>query len=355
MKNLKLIGVLFLVTTLITFGAFIGVAKTEGEGELVWVSYGGGRYGQSQNLAYFEPFQTDTGIKTIETAWGAEYSKLKAMVESGNVKWDIVEVTPSVLIRGVKEGLFTKLDYDKIDVKKSEVIEGSLRDYGIATIIWPTMLMYNTDVYGEGRTPPSSWEDFWDTNKYPGPRTLQDTPRGNLEFALLADGVPRDELYPLDVERAFDKLDEIKDEVKVWWSKGAQPPQLVSNKEANMGSVWIGRWWTAMREGQPVNATFNQGALEIDYWAIPNGAPNKENALKFLKWYLNHPMNQAWHAKDFNCGVPLKAANKYLTQEELSHLPTSGSNIDKEFRLNSEWWAENLEEIVEKWQMWKLS
>lgn len=355
MKNLRFISVFLVVISLIVAASTLVIAETSGDGELVWVSYGGGRYGKSQDLAFYTPFQNDTGIKTIETAWGAEYSKLKAMVKSGNVKWDIVEVTPSVLERGIQEGLFEKLDYSKIDVDEKEAYEGTLREYGVASIIWPTMMMWNSDVYPKDEPHPDSWADFWNTEKFPGPRCLQDTPRVNLEIALLADGVPKDELYPIDVDRAFNKLDEIKDDVVVWWSKGAQPPQLVSSESAVMCSVWIGRWWTAKREGQPVSATFNGGAMEIDYWAIPKDAPNKENAHKFLKWYMNHPMNQSWHARDFNVGVPLKSANEYLTSEELSHLPTSSNNIEKGFNLNSEWWTENLEEMVERWEMWKLS
>lgn len=349
MKNLlKIFG--FFLCFLMLFSKGDGMA---GDQKLVWVSYGGGRYGQSQRLAFFEPFSLNTGVKVIETAWGAEYSKLKAMVKSGKVKWDIVEINNSGMKIGVKDGLFEKIDYDKIKVSKNDCFAGTLTTYGIGSIYWPTMLMWNTQVFPGGNHP-KNWADFWNVKKFPGDRSLQDTPGGNLEFALLADGVPEDKLYPLDVDRAFKKLDEIKPHIYVWWSKGAQPPELVGSKEVVMSSVWVGRWWNAMREGITVNGTFNEGAMEIDYWVIPKGAPNKEAVYKFFNWYFSNPDNHAWHALDFNVGFIVKNAAKYMNKEQLSHLPSSPENFAKQFQLNSDWWAKNLEKMNERWQEWKL-
>lgn len=332
------------------FGTSLAMAASE---KMVWVSYGGGRYGQSQRLAFYEPFSLNTGVNVIETAWGSEYSKLKAMVQSGKVDWDVVECAPSGMKLAIRDGLLEKIDYSKITVPKSVCFDGALMPYGIGSISWPTMLMWNTDVFS-GDDHPNSWADFWNVSKFPGDRSLQDTPRGNLEFALLADGVPKDKLYPLDVERAFKKLDEIKPYVAVWWSKGAQPPELVGSKEVVMSSVWVGRWWNAMRESVPVNGTFNEGAMEIDYWVIPKGAPNKETVYKFYNWYLKNPDNHAWHALDFNVGFIVKDASKYLTDAQLAHLPSSPENFAMQFQLNSEWWVDNLEKMNERWQEWKL-
>jgi len=345
-----------IIVSLLTLSCLFGTSLptlAKDKGELVWVSYGGGRYGKSQRIAFFDPFTKETGIKTVGTAWGAEYSKLKAMVKSGKVEWDLVEVTPSILRLGIKEGLFEPLDYKIIKVDPNDFHEKALTPYGIASIYWPTMLMYNSELY-PGKSHPNSWADFWNVEKFPGPRSLEDTPRGNLEFALLADGVPKDKLYPLDIDRAFKKLDEIKPYITVWWSQGALPPRLVSTQQVVMSSVWIGRWWTAMQEGAPVNATFNEAAMEVDYWVIPKGAKNKENAMKFLAWYVNRPDRHAWHAKDFNVGVGPKKADNYLDKQTLAHLPTAPENFKKEFVINDKWWTENLEEVTERWQLWKL-
>lgn len=75
-----------------------------------------------------------------------------------------------------------------------------------------------------------------------------------LEAALLADGVPMDELYPLDLDRAFAKLDTIKDDI-VWWTKGAEPSQMLSTGEADYALAWSGRIATAKDEGSPLICT----------------------------------------------------------------------------------------------------
>ncbi|MEL6078769.1 extracellular solute-binding protein, partial [Stenotrophomonas maltophilia] len=76
------------------------------------------------------------------------------------------------------------------------------------------------------KAPPGSWADFWDTKQFPGKRGLRKGAKYTLEFALMADGVPRDQVYqvlrqPGGVDRAFRKLDQIKTQIQ-WWESGAQ-------------------------------------------------------------------------------------------------------------------------------------
>src|SRR3546814_19993340 len=74
---------------------------------------------------------------------------------------------------------------------------------------------------------------------------MRKTPKYSLEFALMADGVPADQVYPTlrtprGVDRAFRKLDEIKPNV-VWWSSISQVPDLLGSREVVMSVTSPGR------------------------------------------------------------------------------------------------------------------
>ena len=147
--------------------------------------------------------------------------------------------------------------------------------------VYSTVMGYRTDVFKEG-SGPKSWADFWDVEKFPGPRTMQNGPIDNLEFALLADGVPKDKLYPIDVDRAFSKLDQIKKHVAVWWTTGAQSAQLLIDKEAVLGTAWNGRYYGAIKHGAPLVIEWNQGAIKESAFGIPKGAKDAYWGQKFL-------------------------------------------------------------------------
>jgi len=88
--------------------------------------------------------------------------------------------------------------------------------------------------------------------KFPGRRALRNHPIATLEAALMADGVAPDKLYPLDVDRAFRKLEEIKPNVTVWWTSGAQSAQLLTTAEVDMVMAWNGRITALTKEGAKV-------------------------------------------------------------------------------------------------------
>ena len=117
----------------------------------------------------------------------------------------------------------------------------------------------------------------------------------NLEAALIADGVPMDKLYPLDVDRAFKKLEELKPHVLVWWDSGAQSAQILQDGEVDMVGAWNGRIQAAMKEpndkGGPLAITFNQQMLVSDCWLIPKGAPNKDLAMKAIAIMMRPEVN----------------------------------------------------------------
>lgn len=96
---------------------------------------------------------------------------------------------------------------------------------------------YRTDAF-QGAVP-VGWADFWNTKKFPGDRALGGAGPGTpeLEFALMAAGVPPDRLYPIDIEKAFASYNKIRSSVVTWWETGAVPVQMLTDKDVVLTSV----------------------------------------------------------------------------------------------------------------------
>lgn len=318
--------------------------------ELTVCSYGGS-FQDAQRKAFYEPFEKETGIKVREAQWSGEYAKLQAMVQAGAPAWDLVNgAESSTIIRGAKEGILAPIDYTGVD--KTKFYPGALTDYSVAFDFYSTVLAYDTRMYPAGRPHPQSWADFWNTKRFPGARSLRKDPRTTLEFALLADGVPMDKLYPLDVERAFRSLDKIAPSISVWWSSGHQPAQLLADKEVAFVSAFNGRIWTAATQDKvPLEVDWNQGALDTDRWIIPKGAKHYKEAMELIK-YTCRPEVQLRLTKFINYGPTMPEAYANLDAASRSILPTSPENRPKQFVFDAQWWADNEAVVVERWNKW---
>ena len=153
--------------------------------------------------------------------------------------------------------------------------------YSVAYEFYSSVLAYSQKKY-TAEAAPNSWADFWDVKKFPGRRALRNHPIATLEAALMADGVAPDKLYPLDVDRAFKKLEEIKPNITVWWTSGAQSAQLLNDGEVDMVMAWNGRVSALTKEGAKVAYTYNQGILQSTSLCILKDAPNLATAVRFL-------------------------------------------------------------------------
>jgi putative spermidine/putrescine transport system substrate-binding protein len=318
-----------------------------GSKTLTVVSYGGGDYQKSHKEAFCLPFAEATGISVDSAAWNADYGKLKAMVESGRVSWDVVDVTAAEFARGQREGLFATLNLLPEDC---EFLPGSITPEGVASVYWATVLAYSRKAFPSN--PPKTWKDFWDVQGYPGGRALNDDPRGNLEFALLADGVPKEKLYPLDVDRAFKKLDAIKPYVRVWWSDSTQPVQLLLNDSVALSSAWNGRIFANADARDQIGYTWQGAAQELDYWIIPRGSLHQDTASLFIL-FSSLPGPLAQQTKIVGYGPANKAALRAVPEDIRPLLPTYPANWDTSFVVNSDWWAKNEEEMKTRWLTWK--
>ncbi len=318
-----------------------------GRKNLTVVSYGGGTYQESHKIAFFEPFEKATKQHIDSVVWNAEYGKLKTMVESGRVSWDVVEVTDAQFKRGKREGLFQELTTLP---REGEFLPRTVDDYGVANVYWGTALAYMADSYPGKK--PRTWSDFWDVKNFPGPRALYDDPRGNLEFALLADGVPKEKLYPLDVERAFRKLNELKPYIRVFWKEGTQAVQLLQSRSVTLSSAWNGRIFALRREGVGIDYSWDGAALELDWWIVPKGSGHVETASQFIL-FATDPGRMAKQAEFIGYGPINKAALRFLPEQIQKELPTHPTNWDKAFVVDSDWWSQNELEATKRWIAWK--
>jgi putative spermidine/putrescine transport system substrate-binding protein len=320
------------------------------DADLTVISFGGAVQ-KAQNKAYYEPFTKSAGIKVVAGEYNGEQAKIKAMVESKNVTWDVVEVESAELVRGCEEGLYEKLDWSKIG-NKNDFIPKAVSDCGAGTFIWATVLAYNADKL---KAPPASWAEFFDSKKFPGKRGLRKGAKFTMEIALLADGVKPEDVYKVlstkeGVERAFRKLDSIKPTIQ-WWEAGAQPPQLLAAGDFVISSAYNGRIATAQKEGKNLKIVWNGAIYDADHWAIPKGGPKKDDAYKFIQ-FASRPDGQRVFATEMTYGPVNKTAIEAMDPKIVVDLPTAPANLKGAVANNTEFWVEHGEELEQRFNAW---
>ena len=309
--------------------------------EIVVVNWGGDAV-PAMTKAWAEPFNSKSGgIKAVVDGGGPSSAKIKAMVDSGKVTWDVVDRN---LIAGLELGrqnLLEKIDYALVD--KGKLRPEHAGEWAVGSYIYANVLTYRTDAFG-GRTP-KTWADFWNLKDFPGKRTLRKHIDGQLEAALQADGVPPDKLYPLDVKRALDKIKSIKKDT-FFWSTGAESQQLFRDKEVTMGGLWNTRAMVAKREAQgAVDFTFNDGHAWVGAWLVPKGNPAGKEVFKFIA-SAQDPNGQVELFKALGNG-PVNPAAGAMVPAELKALdPGSQENYRKQVPADAEWYAANSAKVL---------
>ena len=309
----------------------------------------GGSYNKAIEDAIVKPFTQATGIKVIVTAW-PDYAKMVGQVKTGNIEWDIVEAEDRFYYRGIKDGIFERLDLKQISTK--DFVEGSVLDYGVGFDYFSYLVAYSTDKWPAGKGP-KSVKDLWDVKAFPGPRTIKSTAFGSLEPALMADGVPRNKLYPLDVDRALKKLSELKPHIRVHWKTGGQTQQIMKQKEADLGYVSGGRMIELFEQGVPVAWEWTDQLVLLDRWAILKGTKKSKEAMQFIA-FASQPKMQADFAHFTNYGPANKKAYDFIKKEKAVLLPTYPENYAKAAIMNGEWYGKYEEEVERRWEAWKM-
>lgn len=340
----------------------VGVAQAK---DLTVVSWGGD-YTKSQVEAYHKPWMAKTGKTITSVDYNGGLAEIKSQVEAKNVTWDIVDVELSDAVAGCDQGLLEKIDLKSLPPGKDgtpadkDFIPGSLTECAVANIVWSTVYGYDTTKFPGAK--PTTMADFFDTAKFPGKRGLRKGAKANLEFALIADGVPTSEVYKVlrtkeGVDRAFKKLSSIKDSI-VWWEAGAQPPQLLAAGEVVMSTAYNGRLFgPIVKEGKPFQIVWDGQVLDFDLWVIPKGAKNKEAALDFLK-FSTATEQLAAQASWISYGPARKSSaalvGKFIDgkTEMGPHMPTAPANMKTALVNDFQFWADNGDALNERFNAW---
>ncbi|MGI6247608.1 MAG: ABC transporter substrate-binding protein [Pseudochelatococcus sp.] len=310
----------------------------------------GGVYQDAQKEAYFKPFATDKGLKLTETTYLGGLAELKAMADSGKATWDLVIVEGADLQIGCDEGLFEQIDWSAIPTK-GQLNPNAVQDCGAGNVVIGNGLAYNADAFS---TPPADWRDFFDTEKFPGKRGVRNSPRMNLEYALLADGVPPDQVYkvlatPEGVDRAFAQFDRIRNELQ-FWEAGSQPVEWLSAGNVALSTAYNGRIISAQAEGKPLQFVWKHHVYNIDSWAIPANSPYKDEALAFIG-FVSNAEPQAKFSSLIPYGPTNNEAAGLIPADILVNIP-AGNNTEEALFLSDAFWIDHGDELTERWNNW---
>ena len=322
------------------------VRNARAASKTVYVNSYGGVWETSWRKAFFDPFTAQTGI-AIKAVPGVSFAKLKAEVQTRNYEWDVINLGDVEYAQAVLEGLLEKVD--RTAAKADQLPAKMVRDYCITSYSLGTNLVYRKEKFPKGG--PQSWADFWDVKKFPGPRCLFDRSFTCLAFALLADGVPKDKLYPMDIDRAFRKMDEIKPHIKTWWRDGSQSQQLIRDGEVDMIAMWSARAVDLIDDRVPVEIVWNEAEIYYANLQIPKGDPNAPATWEFCNFVA-----QAKPQADFAMLLPYGPANPgagaLMSEARLRQTPAWPDNEKIGFTHDAAWIAPRLAQIRERWTQW---
>jgi putative spermidine/putrescine transport system substrate-binding protein len=319
--------------------------------EKITVVSWGGAVQKAQVETYFEPYMKATGDEVVVDTWNGDISKVRAMVDTGNVTWDLVSGDYAHAIAGCDEGFLEKVDYSKLG-NLDDMKPGVNHPCGVADYGFSFLFAYDADKIKDG---PKTIADVFDTKKYPGKRGFWKNPKLVIEQALMADGVAPDKVYdvlssPGGLDRAFAKLDTIKSDI-IWWQGNAQAVQLLADGEVTFTQAYSGHIYNAIKnDHRNFKMLWDGQVIQYNCWIIPKGA-NKAAAERILA-YIMQPKVMA----DFNNKVaygPTRAsAIQYIDPAVRPYLPTTPENTTNALSTNENWWADHYEEVNEKFQNW---
>ena len=341
-------------------------ATPSSDTRLVVVSWGGA-YTKSQVEAYHKPFEAKTGMKINSVNYNGGIAEIKAQVEAGNVTWDVVDMEIADAQRACDEGLLEKIDAGTLPAAPDgtpavqDFVTNGITPCAVTTILFSHIVAFDKTKF-EGKAP-SQLADFFDVKAFPGKRGMRKTsPKINLEMALRADGVPGDKVYEVlgtkeGLDRAFRKLDTIKDHV-IWWEAGAQPPQLLADGEVTMTTAYNGRIFdAAVAEGKPFEIIWDGQLLELDVLGIVKGTKNLDAAMQFVA-FATDTQRLADQARWIAYGPARKSSLPLVGQhaekgiDMKPHMPNAPENAKNAIQIDFVWWADHQEELNQRWAAW---
>jgi putative spermidine/putrescine transport system substrate-binding protein len=312
----------------------------------VAVSSWGGSWTEAEQKHLGDPFTKETGIE-VEYKVTGESPTAPALLQaqSGNVQLDVINTENAELLRS--RDLLAKWPEDIMATLEETAAPGTFKDDLMAFGSTANLIVCNPKVM---KKCPTTAEEFWDVEGFPGPRAIMDQAEAAIAFALLADGVPKEEVYPLDLDRAFAKLEEIKPEIRVWPSSGDEQQQVLINEEVGAAIMWNGRAWGVKQENIPDLELHWEGA-QVSYGSglvVMKDAPHQEAAFEYIRWILDNPEAQAGWSSAMTYMTPTAQLDDLVDPEVAAALPSAH---EEDIIIEDDvWLVENNEEIQNRWQ-----
>lgn len=318
-----------------------GDAAAQAARQLVMVNWGGlANQGFGNN--YGDPFvAANPGWRVVQDSTGPSAGRIRSMVESGRVTWDLCDssATSAVLLGGLN--LLNRIDYNI--VKRDDVIGPTFAmDYGAAPYSFSSVLVYDSSKFPEA---PTSWADFWNLQKFPGTRLLRRDATCVLEAAAMAAGKDPANLYPLDVRTAMAKVREIRRNL-VFWNGGAESEQFIRTGEAVMGQIWHTRASVLEKESNGrFKFIWNQGILQPGIMVSPRGNPGGEMVQRLLASMLAGAEKQVELLKFLGNGPTNPRAATAVPEEFKRFNPTEPANARVQVAMDGNWWGANYQRV----------
>ena len=328
-----------------------------GNDELTVVSWGGA-YTRSQILGFVRDFEQETGIDVEMVDYAGGIEEIRSQVRAWNVKWDIVDLQLYDAIRACDDDLLVEIDPATLPPAPDgtpavdDFLPGALMRCGVGNLAGSTVVAWDQSRVERS---PQRLEDFFDLGAFPGRRGLRRTPQTNLEWALIADGVPPERVYEVleteeGVDRAFAVLTNLKPYIE-WWRLGEEAVRLLETGRVVMTSAYNGRVHSAAERGEPFSILWDHHARYIDVWAIPKHSENREAALGFLR-FATSTQSLAAQARHIPYGPLRRSSLEVLEPAVKVNLPTGPGNLEQMFQTDAAWWAEHLPELQTRFERW---
>jgi putative spermidine/putrescine transport system substrate-binding protein len=302
---------------------------------------------ESMQEAFFDAFTTDTGATVRHELYGRDgVENLASQFESGEILWDVLLIPASDILDYANRGLIDAIDYNIVD--STSLYRELTMQHGVGAMLYSTTMVYSVSA----DSPPADWTEFFDLDLFDGSRALRRSPVGTLEFALLADGVETSDLYPLDVERAFARLETIR-EATLFYEDSKQPVELVRTGQVGLASAWTVR--TNLPEAASlVKPQWNQGMISADAWVAARGSQNADIAMNFIN-YATRAVPTANFTRLQPFGPVNKDALELLRPDIISSLPNAPENIRNQFFENWSYWRDQRATLTARFEDWLLN
>lgn len=324
-------------------------------------------YGRAQTLALFHPFADKTHVDVNITNYGGGLKEIAAQVESGIINWDVVDLELEDAAAACRQGLLEHLDGTELPAgangyaAQRDFVPGALGPCWVGSAVYSQVIAVDAPRFGDQQ--PRTAEDFFDLQRFPGPRGLREGPKFNLELALIADGVQPWRVYSMlatkdGVDRALRKLDTIKSSI-VWWRRTADPPALLKQGRVAMTTSLNARVFDL--NSDPAIRTIWDGQLyQLDVFGIPKGDPKKQLALNFIR-FATAPAALADEARYLPYGparlsaIALVGSNPENQADMRPYLPTAPANFTRALEVDPDWWALHGAQMQARWKAWLSS